>query len=95
VRPSDKWNLHVFVPGGWRRSACSRPPLPAPSGIFLFCAYRIEFTLNLNLAILLACAAIGRHDRLLCPSSEPDQDRAAILRRPSPTWRPPCGGRRR
>ncbi len=77
--PSDKWNLHVFVPG-WLAAlrVPPRPPLPAPKRIFLFCAYRIEFTLNLNLAILLAWrghrVTIGFLPKLQSPIKEPRRD---------------------
>jgi hypothetical protein len=77
--PNDKWNLHVFVPQ-WL-DALTRPvrePLPSPKRIFLFCAYRIEFTLNLNLAILLAWrghrVTLGYLPKLQSPIKEPRQD---------------------
>ena len=80
--PNDKWNLHVFVPE-WLAALRipPRPPLPAPKRIFLFCAYRIEFTLNLNLAILLAWrghhVTIGFLPKLQSPIKEPRRDHAS------------------
>jgi hypothetical protein len=52
---NDKWNIKWFIPI-WM-SALKVPqitPLPKPKHIFIFCAYRIEFTLNLALSVLLA-----------------------------------------
>jgi hypothetical protein len=77
--PNDKWNVHVFVPE-WLAAlrVPPRPPLPVPKRIFLFCAYRIEFTLNLNLAILLAWrghrVTIGFLPKLQSPIKEPRRD---------------------
>jgi len=77
--PNDKWNLHVFVPA-WLGALATpvRPPLPPAKRIFLFCAYRIEFTLNLNLAVLLAWrghrVTIGYLPKLQSPIKEPRRD---------------------
>lgn len=77
--PNDKWNLHVFIPewlGALRNPV--QEPLPRPKRIFLFCAYRIEFTLNLNLATLLAWrghrVTIGYLPKLQSPIKEPRRD---------------------
>lgn len=91
--PNDKWNLHVFVPE-WLTALRVPPrrPLPRARRIFLFCAYRIEFTLNLNLAVLLAWrghrVTIGYLPKLQSPIKEPRRDHpsakpylAAALRR--------------
>ncbi len=77
--PNDKWNLHVFVPE-WLDALKHQPlhPLPRAKRIFLFCAYRIEFTLNLNLAVLLAWrghhVTIGYLPKLQSPIKEPRRD---------------------
>ena len=77
--PNDKWNLHVFLPE-WLAAlrVPPRAPLPAAKRIFLFCAYRIEFTLNLNLAVFLAWRGhritIGYLPKLQSPIKEPRRD---------------------
>jgi hypothetical protein len=77
--PNDKWSLHTFVEH-WMRALAVPPrhPRPDPKRIFLFCAYRIEFTLNLNLAILLAWrghrVTLGYLPKLQSPIKEPRQD---------------------
>jgi hypothetical protein len=77
--PNDKWNLNVFVPE-WLSAleAAGRPPMPPPKRIFLFCAYRIEFTLTLCLATLLAWRGhrmtLGYLPKLQSPIKEPRHD---------------------
>lgn len=83
--PNDKWNLHVFVPE-WLSGLRNPPlqPLPEAKRIFLFCAYRIEFTLNLNLAVLLAWrghrVTIGYLPKLQSPIKEPRRDHPSAKR---------------
>jgi hypothetical protein len=77
--PNDKWNLQVFV-RDWLRAlgTPSRRPTAPPKRIFLFCAYRVEFTLNLCLAILLAWrghrVTFGYLAKLQSPIKEPRRD---------------------
>jgi hypothetical protein len=80
--PNDKWNLHVFVPV-WMAAlrVPPREPLPRAKHVFLFCAYRIEFTLNITLAVLLAWrghrVTIGYLPKLQSPIKEPRRDHSS------------------
>jgi hypothetical protein len=79
LQPNDKWNLHVFLPE-WLKCLKQEPlqPLPRPKRIFLFCAYRIQFTHDLNTAILLAWRGhkitVGYLPKLQSPIKEPRRD---------------------
>lgn len=73
---SDKWNVRWFIPG-WMK-ALQAPhvlPLPRSKKIFIFTTYRIQFTLDLVLAIFLAwrghTVTIGYLPKLQSPSKPP------------------------
>lgn len=76
MQPNDKWNLHVFA-REWMKSLEQPPcpPLPTPRRLFLFTAYRIQFTQDLVLASLLAWrghqVTIGYLPKLQSPIKEP------------------------
>jgi hypothetical protein len=76
IGPNDKWNLHVFA-REWIRVLDVPPiePLPAPRRLFLFTAYRIQFTHDLTLAVLLAWrghrVTVGYLPKLQSPVKEP------------------------
>jgi hypothetical protein len=76
VGPNDKWNLHVFA-REWIKALDVPPiePLPAPRRLFLFTAYRIQFTHDLALAVLLAWrghrVTVGYLPKLQSPIKEP------------------------
>ena len=55
LTPNDKWSLGAHLPYWLSALDISpREPLPEPKRIFLFCAYRIQFTHDFMVAILLA-----------------------------------------
>ena len=74
--PNDKWSLGVHLP--FWLSALEAPPvhpLPAAKRIFLFCAYRIQFTHDFMTAILLAwrghTITLGYLPKLQSPIKQP------------------------
>lgn len=76
--PDDRWNLHVFV-AEWLK-VLDRPGMPtsAPRRLFMFCAFRVQFTHSLALACLLAWrghrVTVGYLPRLRSPIKSPRED---------------------
>lgn len=76
LTPNDKWSLGAHIPA-WLRALDIAPvqPSPAPKRIFLFSAYRIQFTHDFIFAILLAwrghSITIGYLPKLQSPIKEP------------------------
>ena len=97
LTPNDKWSLGAHLP--YWLSALDVPPLeplPAPKRIFLFCAYRIQFTHDFMVAIFLAwrghAVTVGYLPKLQSPIKPPLVDHgsakpylAAVLSRVE-TW---------
>ncbi len=76
LTPNDKWSLGAHLPY-WLAALDVPPvkPLPEPKRIFLFCAYRIQFTLDFTIAIFLAwrghAVTIGYLPKLQSPIKTP------------------------
>lgn len=79
LKPNDKWNLHVFVTE-WLKGLNLNPlePMPEQKRIFMFCAYRIQFTQDLAMAVLMAWRGhhitLGYLPKLQSPIKEPLRD---------------------
>ncbi|MCR9137412.1 MAG: hypothetical protein NXI27_15560 [Alphaproteobacteria bacterium] len=76
LTPNDKWSLGAHLP--YWLAALDVPaikPLPEPKRVFMFCAYRIQFTLDFTVAILLAwrghTVTIGYLPKLQSPIKSP------------------------
>jgi hypothetical protein len=79
LTPNDKWSLGAHLPY-WLKALDIPPRQPLPPGkrIFMFCAYRIQFTLDFMVAILLAWRGhkitFGYLPKLQSPIKNPLQD---------------------
>lgn len=80
--PNDKWSLGAHLPL-WLRALAIPSPYAAPPSkrIFMFCAYRGQFTLDFMVAILLAWRGhqitFGYLPKLQSPVKEPLVDHAS------------------
>jgi hypothetical protein len=76
LTPNDKWSLGVHLPY-WLDALNVPPMLPLPPSkrIFMFCAYRIQFTHDFMVAILLAwrghTVTVGYLPKLQSPIKQP------------------------
>ena len=76
LTPNDKWSLGAHLPY-WLGALDAPPvePLPPSKRIFLFCAYRIQFTHDFMVAILLAwrghIVTFGYLPKLQSPIKQP------------------------
>ncbi len=81
---NDRWSLGVHLPR-WLETAHAPPFLPLPSGkrIFMFCAYRGQFSHDLALACLLAWRGhritFGYLPKLRSPSKRPMEDHGSAV----------------
>ena len=81
LTPNDKWSLPAHVPG-WMDALDAPPlqPLPGRKRMFMFCAYRGQFTLDFMMACLLAWRGhditIGYLPKLQSPVKQPLNDHA-------------------
>ncbi len=79
LTPNDKWSLSAHLPA-WLSALNAAPayPLPPPKRIFLFTAYRIQFTHDFMVAILLAwrghSVTMGYLPKLQSPIKPPLED---------------------
>ncbi len=79
LTPNDKWSLGAHLPA-WLRALDAAPanPLPPAKRIFLFSAYRIQFTHDFMVAILLAwrghSVTVGYLPKLQSPIKPPRED---------------------
>lgn len=79
LTPNDKWSLGAHLPA-WLSALDAAPahPLPSPKHIFLFSAYRIQFTHDFMVAILLAwrghSITVGYLPKLQSPIKPPLED---------------------
>lgn len=79
LTPNDKWSLGAHLPY-WLQALDIPPlqPLPPSKRIFMFCAYRIQFTQDFMIAILLAWRGhkitFGYLPKLQSPIKKPLQD---------------------
>jgi Capsule polysaccharide biosynthesis protein len=79
LTPNDKWSLGAHLPA-WLRALDAAPadPLPSPKRVFLFSAYRIQFTHDFMIAILMAWrghkVTVGYLPKLQSPIKPPRED---------------------